>query len=53
MIELLLFLIYLATLGLACFVAWRAGYRKAKEQEYTRGYAEGRKDEAFWGVVVK
>jgi hypothetical protein len=51
MTELIVWLMYLTTVGLAVFIGYRAGHVKGEDEGVRQGYAEGRKDGAFWAVV--
>jgi hypothetical protein len=51
MAEALIFLMYLAILGLTAFVAHRAGVQSSYGKGFTDGYADGSRDGEFLAAI--
>jgi hypothetical protein len=51
MTEMILSLIYFATLALVLFVSFRAGREKGYGDGFTQGYADGCKDGEFLAAI--
>jgi len=49
--EVVLLLIYLATVGVTGAFCWRVGHQTGYDKGFRQGHADGYKDGEWWGVV--